>query len=153
MDMTNYEITWNDSLIDVNFSYNFNITGANNNLGYEIKLINFYLTGVAGMTVCCLGIVGNILSFIVLTRKTMKSSTYTYLSGLAICDLLVLFTTMLLILKDTKFPELGSLSWPDDYYLEMFPIVHPAAVTFQVTSIWLTLAFTVDRYIMICHPF
>lgn len=152
MNQGNYDITWNDSLIDVNFTYNFNITDVHN-LGYELKLINFYLTGVAGMTVCCLGIIGNILSFIVLTRKTMKSSTYTYLSGLAICDLLVLFTTMLLILKDTKFPELGSLSWTDDYYLEMFLIVHPAAITFQVTSIWLTMAFTVDRYIMICHPF
>ena len=153
MDQRNYDLIWNDSVLDVNFTYNLNISAINNNLGYEIKLINFYLTGVSGMTVCCLGIIGNILSFVVLTRKTMKSSTYTYLSGLAICDLLVLFTTMLLILKDTKFPELGSLSWSDDYYHEMFPIVHPAALTFQVTSIWLTLAFTVDRYIMICHPF
>lgn len=35
----------------------------------------------------------------------------------------------------------------------MFPYLHPAAITLQVSSVWLTLAFTVDRYIMICHPF
>uniref|UniRef100_A0A0L8GX94 G-protein coupled receptors family 1 profile domain-containing protein n=1 Tax=Octopus bimaculoides TaxID=37653 RepID=A0A0L8GX94_OCTBM len=109
--------------------------------------------GVGGMTVCCLGIIGNILSFIVLTRKTMKSSTYTYLSGLAICDLLVLITSVLMFHKDVKYPERGVIYWIDNYYSQMFPVVHPLAVTFQITSVWLTLAFTVDRYIMICHPF
>jgi len=35
----------------------------------------------------------------------------------------------------------------------VFPYLHPVAITLQVSSVWLTLAFTVDRYIMICHPF
>ncbi|XP_064607190.1 FMRFamide receptor-like [Liolophura sinensis] len=118
------------------------------------QTITYYMMGVAGMTLCCLGIIGNILSVIVLTRKTMRTSTYSYLCALAACDTLVLFCTMLLLTKDTHKPTLEAMTAPNSkWYVYMFPVIHPAAVSFQVTSIWLTLAFTVDRYIMICHPF
>nr|KAG5711444.1 hypothetical protein BaRGS_025871 [Batillaria attramentaria] len=117
---------------------------------YRQKLM-YYLMGIGGLIVCCFGMVANGLSVAVLTRRSMRSSTYTYLASLAICDSLVLVFTALLILKDTKNHE--SVNSLDRIYNIMFPYVHPTAIIFQVTSIWLTMAFTVDRYIMICHPF
>ena len=120
---------------------------------HDMELLNYYLMGICGTTVCCIGIICNILSVIVLTRRVMNSSTYSYLSALAVCDTLALFFTLILYSKDTSYPVQGELRWSPPAYVYLFPFVHPAAITFQVTSIWLTLAFTVDRYIMICHPF
>ena len=117
---------------------------------YQEKLM-YYLMGIGGLAVCCFGMVTNGLSVAVLTRRSMRSSTYTYLAALAVCDSLVLVFTALLVVKDAKTHDaLGAL---DHMYSVYFPYVHPTAIIFQVTSIWLTLAFTVDRYIMICHPF
>lgn len=122
---------------------------------YEKALLNYYLMGIAGTTVCFVGIVCNILSVVVLTRRVMNSSTYSYLSALAVCDTMALLLTVIIFLlsEDIKYPQRGKITWVKPIYAVLFPYLHPAAVTFQVTSIWLTLAFTVDRYIMICHPF
>ena len=127
--------------------------GANDQ--YIRDLITYYLLGIGGLTVCCFGLIGNILSLIVLSHRTMKSSTYSYLSALAVCDFLVLIFTIVLLVKDVERPVKGENKWPwaDGIYPYLFPYVHPAAFSFQVISIWLTLAFTVDRYLMICHPF
>ena len=129
--------------------------GVNDDDQYARELITYYLMGIGGLTMCCLGLVFNMISLIVLTHKSMRSSTYSYLSALSVCDSLVLLFTLILLIKDVNKPHAGEQHWPWDegFYPYLFPYVHPAAFTFQVTSIWLTLAFTVDRYIMICHPF
>ncbi|KAL8592651.1 hypothetical protein ACOMHN_026581 [Nucella lapillus] len=111
----------------------------------------YYLMGIGGLVVCSLGVVANGFSVAVLTRRSFRSSTYTYLTALAVCDSLVLVFTVLLVMKDVKSHDAtGTLEHSYSLY---FPLVHPTAIIFQVTSIWLTLGFTVDRYIMICHPF
>ncbi|XP_053377870.1 FMRFamide receptor-like [Mercenaria mercenaria] len=122
---------------------------------YEKALLNYHLMGIAGSTVCFVGIICNVLSVIVLTRRVMNSSTYSYLAALAVCDTLALVLTVSITLlsEDTTVPQPGKISWGKTSWAILFPYLHPAAVTFQVTSVWLTLAFTVDRYIMICHPF
>lgn len=117
---------------------------------YQQKLM-YYLMGIGGLIVCSFGMVTNGLSVAVLTRRSMRSSTYTYLAALAVCDSLVLVFTALLVMKDAKTHD--ATDDLDHMYSIYFPYVHPTAIIFQVTSIWLTLAFTVDRYIMICHPF
>ena len=155
----NLNISFNLSLMfsgdyETNDTYwDQNATAVPYDTKHDMELLTYYLMGICGTTVCCIGIICNILSVIVLTRRVMNSSTYSYLSALAVCDTMALFFTLILYSKDTKYPVKGELRWPPPVYVYLFPFVHPAAITFQVTSIWLTLAFTVDRYIMICHPF
>ena len=63
------------------------------------EMLNYLLMGVAGVTVCCFGLIGNLLSAIVLTRRTMTTSTYCYLAALAVCDFLVVACTLVLLIK------------------------------------------------------
>ena len=119
---------------------------------YHRNLLMYYLMGICGMAVCAFGIIGNILSIVVLTRTCMRSSTYSYLTALSVSDLLFLILTMFILSRDSEEPH-KEITWGKPFYIRLFPFIHPAAITFQVTSIWLTCAFTVDRYVMICHPF
>ena len=97
------------------------------------KALTYYLMGIIGSVVCCLGTIANALSVAVLTRRTMRSSTYMYLASLAVCDSLVLFFTLLLILKDTRPPD--SPRHMDHFHAVLFPFVHPTAVVFQVSDL------------------
>nr|CAH8857535.1 unnamed protein product [Trichobilharzia regenti] len=69
----------------------------------------------------------------------------------------VLIATILTAIKDSRKPvasKLSWLAWQDAPIVpRAYPFCHATAVLFQVTSVWLTVAFAADRYLMICHPF
>ncbi|CAH8589862.1 unnamed protein product [Schistosoma rodhaini] len=122
------------------------------------ELISYYIVGVSMISVCCIGLVGNFLSLIVLTRRAIgASTTNTYLISLAIADILVLIATILTAIKDSRKPVAGRMSWlvwqDAPIVPRAYPFCHATAILFQVTSVWLTVAFAADRYLMICHPF
>ena len=102
---------------------------------YIRESLNYYLMGVAGVTVCCFGLIGNLLSLAVLTRKTMRTSTYCYLAALGVCDLLFVACTIMLLIKDLSTPVKIRRSWSLEdagIYPYLFPYMHPAAFTLQV---------------------
>lgn len=104
-------------------------------------IISYYLMGIATTSICCVGIIGNILSLIVLSKPTMRTgTTHMYLIALAISDTLVLIFTILTALKDTRSPyqSEGAASyqaWADvPFVAQSYPICHAFAILFQVSS-------------------
>jgi len=88
---------------------------------YENIFLGFVL-----MLVCILGIIGNSLSVVVLTRPEMKSSVNVLLLGLALADNLFLFSRIF------SSGLNNVLLFFDIYDYEYFygPFIHPAALAF-----------------------
>ncbi|KAI8499259.1 hypothetical protein Bbelb_230230 [Branchiostoma belcheri] len=106
------------------------------------------ITTVLVLVICSIGIVGNIMVVLVVTRiKSMRSPTNCYLVSLAVADLIVLVTA-------------GIPNIPDSFYYEsawMYGHSGCLIITYLQylginTSSMSILAFTVERYIAICHP-
>lgn len=49
----------------------------------EMRRLKYYSYGIALPAICILGIVGNVLNLIVLTRPSMKGPAYVYMRGIA----------------------------------------------------------------------
>ncbi|KAK6178911.1 hypothetical protein SNE40_011392 [Patella caerulea] len=111
------------------------------------KEVEFYLNGIFTTIVITLGLIGNLLTVIVLTRRTMHTSTNFFLTALAIWDSIVLLSTFVLICLGTLSTYFKSAAFP---YIVI--IVYPIALAAQTSTIWLTVSFTVERYIAVCHP-
>ena len=95
-----------------------------------------------------LGTFGNIFSFFILKRKAMlKFSTYFYLMVLAIADTLVLFIGLLplWIGELTGFKLIHTADW-------ICKATNAIGYTVSDFSVWLIIAVTTERYIVVCHP-
>ena len=97
-----------------------------------------------------LGLLGNVVSIIVLSRPQMKSSINTLLIGLVGCDSLLIITSIFMFCF-TVFRYTGSQFFQDYYwriYPYVVPFVYPVALMAQTGSAYLTLAVTIERYLV-----
>ena len=115
----------------------------------EIQLFQFYAWGITGNIISILGILGNILSMVVLCHPRMRSPTSVFLIAQAIYDSVVLVNFVLCM----SLPTIHSESLRR--YMFIFPYIqpyaYPLALTAQTCSIYTTVGFTVERYIAVCH--
>lgn len=122
----------------------------------EDPAANFYETAqfIAGLIIfpilCFPGIVGNILSLIVLFHKDMATSTNVYLSALAISDTIKLINDVLyflvILLKTTKSENAIMIM------VNLYPYAHYIFNFAVCVTAWLTVSIAVERYISVCHP-
>lgn len=93
------------------------------------------------------GIIGNLLSFIVLNGQTKKISTYSYLSALAIMDLAVLIVGLLrLWVAEITGSSINDVS---DVTCKLVQFL---GYVCSDSSVWLIVTVTTERYIAVCHP-
>ncbi|KAG7233121.1 hypothetical protein INR49_007474 [Caranx melampygus] len=98
------------------------------------------------LVICALGIVGNVMVIlVVLTTKHMRTPTNCYLVSLAVADLMVLTAAGLPAVTDSIFG-----SWVFGRY-GCLCITYLQYLGINASSCSIT-AFTIERYIAICHP-
>lgn len=93
-----------------------------------------------------LGTVGNLLSFVIMAKNMLKISTYSYLAVLAIMDLLVLYIGLLRM-------WVGNFSMDIQQYSNFLcKSVAFLGYVSSVTSVWLIIAVTIERFIAVKFP-
>lgn len=119
----------------------------------EYPQFEFWSNGILLNFVGIFGVLGNILSMIILSRPQMRSSINYLLIGLARCDTILIITSMLLFGIPAIYPYTGFLRF---YYFRLYPdiskVVYPLAMIAQTASVYLTLTVTLERYVAVCHP-
>ena len=102
------------------------------------------------LTICLFGIVCNILNLCVLLQRRLKESPYTYLTGLAIADMLTLisFSPLSIVRGDyIRQKHLLIILMRLATYIYM-----PLANYFGQVSIMITVALTIERYLFTTYP-
>ncbi|XP_076448364.1 sex peptide receptor-like [Babylonia areolata] len=95
------------------------------------------------------GIVGIVLTVVVLSRKTMCTSTNCYLTALAVADLMVLLLLSVIMVTE----HVGSCyRHLEDFFFAFFQINTILLNMALFASVWITVLLAVERYIAICHP-
>lgn len=70
-------LCWNES-VDCSLCPWSNLTWSED---HRIEILRRYSYGIALPSICLLGIVGNVLNLVVLTRRNMKGTAYIYMRG------------------------------------------------------------------------
>ena len=111
-------------------------------------MINNIAYNYVALLIVAMGIVGNILNLMVLTRPKLKGVMYVYLLGLAVSNLCVLIIAI---------PALVSLTSPScspSYLRAYFQayLMMPLLNSFMAWSVYIIICMTVNRYISIYMP-
>src|SRR6218665_388643 len=108
----------------------------------------FWVQRVLVPTITVIGVVGNTITIVIMTRRRMRSSTNWYLAALAITDMIYLIFTFILSLK--HYPNARHTDYY--FYWHCFPFLLMITDAASNSSAWLTVTFTIERYIAVCHP-
>ena len=112
----------------------------------EYMAPNRYLQLYVPPVLLVLGTVGNLLSFVIMSRNMFKASTYSYLAALAIMDILVLYIGLLRMWVGSFSVDIQLISnW-------MCKLVTFLGYVSSVTSVWLIIAVTIERFIAVKFP-
>ncbi|CAH1775635.1 unnamed protein product [Owenia fusiformis] len=139
-----------------NYTYEqiFNESGTDNETAkphYNFFVQSQFITALICLPIICtFGIIGNILSLVVLQQKKMSSSTNTFLSAMAIADSIKLINDeiyFVVILMQRYNPEMSQTG-----FVHIYPYSHFVFNCAMLITSWITVSVAVERYISVCHP-
>lgn len=118
-----------------------------------LQFFRFVTNGLLLNIIGVLGVFGNIISMIILSRPQMRSSINYLLIGLARIDTVLIITSILLFGLPGIYPYSGLLfTYYFVVYPHLVPIIYPLATIVQAASAYLTLTVSLERFVAVCHP-
>lgn len=123
--------------------------------------LDFWCSGVLINLIGMVGILGNSLSLIILSRPQMRSSINYLLMALARCDIILIITSMFLFGFHSIYPYSydddtgGSMFWfryTYNVYPRIIKYLFTLAVIAQTANCYLTLLVSLERFVAVCHP-
>lgn len=122
---------------------------------------DFWCCGILINLIGIIGILGNSLSLIILSRPQMRSSINYLLIALARCDIILIITSMFLFGFNSIYPYSytddvgGSMFWfryTYNVYPRIIKYLFTLAVIAQTANCYFTLLVSLERYVAVCHP-
>lgn len=108
----------------------------------------FWVQRVLVPIIMIIGVVGNTMTIFIMTQRRMRSSTNWYLAALAIFDMSYLVFSF--ILSFQHYPHIHDARFYP--YWKLWPYLLTITDSSSNSSVWITVTFTVERYIAVCHP-
>ena len=107
----------------------------------------FYCEGVSISVLGILGIFGNLLALIVLSRPNLRDIFHQLLFAVASFDLLYI------VVGGVNY-TFKAFEANSDVYVYLYPhVIHPFTHIAATGVIYMTVAITIERYLGLCHPF
>ncbi|CAM1154639.1 Uncharacterised protein at_DN1704, partial [Pycnogonum litorale] len=111
--------------------------------------LNYYMYGYVAQVLCVLGIIGNLMNLIVLSKTNINTVCYTYMRSKAITDLIAIIFTFPWAARHLKLTKTwrGHSSAFYHCYLELYLMN-----AFVTAGIFLMVAITIERFLSVCYP-
>ena len=107
----------------------------------------FYCEGVSISVLGIIGLFGNLLALIVLSRPNLRDVFHQLLFAVASFDL------MYIVVGGVNY-TFKAFHANSDVYVYLYPhIIHPFTHIAATGVIYMTVAITIERYLGLCHPF
>ena len=110
-----------------------------------------YWISLANFTFAFLGSISNLMSVIVLAKLSQQQSTFVYLTSLSLSDMITCLTVMVIQLLEFILQTRRTISLTILLRYVEFCLGALAAGS-RVLSFWISLAVSMDRWILICYP-
>ena len=112
----------------------------------SLALTRFIVQTILVPIVVTIGLLGNVLNIVVLSHPKMRTSTNVYIMVLALADTFYLVFSFAL--------SFARCSNHDQSYaaFQFIPYGRVISDTAGNTAVWITVIFTIERYVAVCHP-
>ncbi|XP_035825012.1 FMRFamide receptor [Aplysia californica] len=121
-------------------------------INVDVRVWRATMYGIGGSCICCIGVVCNFISILVLANFKNKSSAPVLLICLAVSDSLYLLSMMFLETIPIFTNEYIGPGYRHNL-MPFFCVLYPVPLISQCLSIYLVVTITLERYTVVARPF